>query len=302
MFTTTWFTQLFALLLTASASVFVRAAELKSGEYFITQSWSQEKDFKRPYLVHVPNDAPQKALPVIIVLHGNGGSAERQMKAILKTWNVIPKKRILIFPEGYKASWNIVSEKSKADDRGFVEAIVGDVSIHDNVRKDDFTIMGISNGAALANQIAIETRLEQIRCYITGVSPLNIHQFDGSAFKAKGEANNYSAIAYPLTGKRLMNISGTRDALVPYEGGDSKVIPARSGRLGFVAAEESIFIWARHMGHTGPQIASPTQVSNQVETFSYLAGKVVHHKVLEGGHGCTSAIGEKAFLDFLEAE
>jgi len=48
--------------------------ELKTGEYSITQSWSQEKDYKRRYLVNVPEGKNKKGWPVFIFLHGNGGN------------------------------------------------------------------------------------------------------------------------------------------------------------------------------------------------------------------------------------
>ena len=32
----------------------VAAKDLRSGEYSVTQTWSQETDFERPYWVHVP--------------------------------------------------------------------------------------------------------------------------------------------------------------------------------------------------------------------------------------------------------
>jgi hypothetical protein len=41
------------------------------------------------------------------------------------------------------------------------------------------------------------------------------------------------------------------DDLVPYMGGPSRAIPGKDGKLTFVAAEESTFVWARHMGHEG---------------------------------------------------
>ena len=80
----------------------------------------------------------------------------------------------MVFPDGYLKSWNIVSERSKADDRSFIETIVTKLCAYDNVQKDNFTIMGNSNGAALVNQLAIECRLPNIRNYVTGVSPLNV--------------------------------------------------------------------------------------------------------------------------------
>lgn len=76
-------------------------------------------------------------------------------------------------------------------------------------------------------------------------------QYDGKDFKAKGDDNNYTVAATPVKGRRLMNISGLKDDLVPYMGGPSRAIPGKDGKLTFVAAEESTFVWARHMGHEG---------------------------------------------------
>ncbi|MEM7392766.1 MAG: hypothetical protein AAF492_10495, partial [Verrucomicrobiota bacterium] len=105
----------------------------------------------------------------------------------------------------------------------------------------------------------------------------------------------------PMTGKRLLNISGTHDRLVPYRGGPSPVIPAKEGKLAFVHAEESIFLWARQMGYKGEQLTEPSRVEGRLEFFDYLGGDVIHVKVVDEGHGATGAIGEKGLLRFLEA-
>ena len=96
-----------------------------------------------------------------------------------------------------------------------------------------------------------------------------------------------------------MNISGARDELVPYDGGPSRVIPAKDGKLAFVAAEESTFVWARHMGYEGEQLTVPTKTSGDLEIFSYLDGDVAHCKVNNEGHGATHGISEEILLDFL---
>jgi len=52
----------------------------------------------------------------------------------------------------------------------------------ENVDPGSFTIMGASNCAALVNQLAIESKLPRIRNYISGVSQLNVWQYDGTYF------------------------------------------------------------------------------------------------------------------------
>ena len=288
--------------LTAGAVPLVDAAgHLKSGAYYITQSWSQETAFKRPYYVNVPESADRKKFPVFIFLHGNGGNAKAAMNGFMRRHTTMASKYVMVFPDGYKASWNIVSERSQADDLGFIEAIVKKLSTYDNIQKDNFSIMGNSNGAALVNQLAIESKLPNLRNYVSAVSPLNVYQHDGKNFKAKGTDNNYQTIATPMTGRRLMNISGTTDDLVPYHGGPSKHIPAKDGKLGFVDAEESIFLWAEQMGYDGEKLSKPSRIDGNLEIFSYLNGDVIHYKVVDEGHSASRAISEKILIEFLES-
>ena len=277
----------------------IGAKDLRSGDYTIRQSWKQEQNYERPYLVSVPETGRGK-LPVVVFLHGNGGNARGAMQGFLRRHRMLAKRYIVVCPEGYLKSWNIVSERSKADDLGFVEAIVEKLSGYDNVQADDFSIIGSSNGAALVNQMAIECRLPHIRNYVSGVSPLNAYQHDGTNFKARGENNGYRQAVEPLEGKRIMNISGTEDRLVPYRGGPSRVIPAKGGKLAFVDAEQSIFLWARAMGFDGKKLEAPSRVRGNLQVFSYLDGAVIHYKVVGGGHGAMGAVGESLLLDFLE--
>ena len=256
-------------------------AQQRSGNSSITQSWSQEKDFQRQYIVRVPDHQPGKRLPVFIFLHGNGGNA-RGASGFAKRNQQIASRYIMVFANGYAKSWNIVSERSKADDTKFIEAIITTLAKQPNVDPSNFSIMGVSNGAALVNQIAIESKLPNIRNLITSVSPLNGFQYDGKHFKLRGDGNNYDKIAQPVSGRRLMNISGTQDRLVPYGGGPSRAIPAKGGKLSFVDAEQSTYLWAKHYGYKGEKLTQPTRT--------------------EGGHGATDAVSERMLLAFLEGQ
>ena len=289
--------------LTVGDASFVEAAkQLKSGAYYITQSWSQETAFKRLYYVSVPERPNQQKFPVFIFLHGHGGNAKKAMDEFMRRHTTMASRYVMVFANGYKTGWNIMSEHSKADDLGFIEAIVKKLSTYDNIQKDNFSVMGNSNGAALVNQLAIESKLPNLRNYVSAVSPLNVYQHDGKNFKAKGADNNYQAIATPMTGKRLMNISGATDDLVPYRGGLSKYIPAKDGKLGFVDAEESIFLWARQMGYDGEKLSRPSRIDGKLEIFSYLNGDIIHYKVVDAGHGASEVISEKILREFLEGD
>ena len=285
-------------------SLFVGSAQndpIKTGQFSVTQSWSQEKDYQRPYFVRVPEAASGQRLPVVIFLHGNGGNGRDAMNHFTRRYPRIASRYVVVCPEGYRRSWNIVSEQSQADDLAFVETIVSELATRPNVAGNQFSIVGVSNGAALANQIAIESDMKQIRNLVTSVSQLNVYQHDGRNFKTRGRGNQYKKVARPMKGRRLMNISGTRDRLVPYTGGASPAIPAKGGKLAFVDAEKSTYLWAKQLGYTGQQLREPSRHDGDLKIYRYLDGDVVHYKVVGGGHGATGAISEAALLDFLQA-
>ena len=274
------------------------AAELVSGSYTITQSWSQEQDFERLYWVQVPAAAVERPLPLFIFLHGNGGNAEKA-QGMTRRYSQIARQYIMVFAQGYQKSWNIVSERSQAPDRAFIEAIVTELTAYGNVQADGVVLMGSSNGAALVNQIAIETQLDAFSHYITVVSQLNAWQYDGAHFKAKGSDNNYTEAVVPLRGKCLMNVSGANDQLVPYAGGPSQGIRAKDGKLTFVDAERSSFLWAQHYGYTGELLTQPTLSSQAMDRFSYLDGAVIHYKMNTRGHNAGGGVTEAMLLEFL---
>jgi len=197
-------------------------------------------------------------------------------------------------------SWNIVSERSQAPDREFIEAIVAELAEYSNVKDSGAVLMGSSNGAALVNQFAIETKLHHFSHYITVVSQLNAWQHDGTAFKAKGGDNNYAESVVPLKGKCLMNVSGVDDRLVPYSGGPSKGIRAKDGKLAFVDAEKSSYLWAQHYGYTGEQLSQPSESSEAMDTFSYLDGTVIHYKMNTRAHNAGGGLTEAMLLEFLD--
>ena len=78
-------------------SVPLAAAEknVESGQYFVTQSWSQEKNFQRPYYVNVPQRVGEQKLPVLIFLHGNGGTGKGAMHGFLRRHRTLANKYML---------------------------------------------------------------------------------------------------------------------------------------------------------------------------------------------------------------
>ena len=160
--------------------------------------------------------------------------------------------------------------------------------------------MGVSNGAALAHQLMAESQLPELRHFITSVCQLNVHQHDGKNFKAKGDDNSYAAIVSPMRGRRLLNIAGTEDEVIPYDGSPSPTVAGKDGGLAFLHAERSTFVWAQAMGYDGEQLEKPTRRRGAFHIYSYLDGDVVHYKVNGRGHDATNAVDERTLLDFIQ--
>ena len=182
-----------------------RTSRLESGKYTIQQSWSQERNARRPFYVSVPrSQRNQPKRPVFIFLHGNGGNAQGAM-------NGFKRHRKRIVSASISRCFRKAIEKAGTSSPSvprrmilrFIESIVLKLAKFDNVDSNNFTIMGASNGSAMVNQLAIESRLPNIRNYISGVSPLNVFQYDGGQFKAKGERNNYRVADDPCKRQAL---------------------------------------------------------------------------------------------------
>merc|ERR1719513_125082 len=89
-----------------------------SGAYDLTlsvsQTWSQEPaGYSRTAKVSVPATSEGQKVPVVLHLHGNGGQGNTQ---VLSSW--LGEDCVIVSADGYERSWNIFTEKSKADDVG----------------------------------------------------------------------------------------------------------------------------------------------------------------------------------------
>jgi poly(3-hydroxybutyrate) depolymerase len=264
--------------------------ELSTGTFTITQSWAQESDYARTVHVEVPDGSGP--FPVLLLLHGNGGQGSGMLAA-----HRYLEGRILVAPDGYERSWNIAEEASKAPDIAFAAEILTHLGRHDNVDPNDVAILGISNGSALTQRLLIEHESPDFHHAVTIVSPLSALQYrDGSFYGDPDNDGTWDTAQNPPTGRRILNVSGDEDGLVPYEGG--------SGVLGytFLPAEESAWRWATQMGFDGAQLASSAGIADasdeNVVTYTYPDVGVSHIKVVGGGH---NAGGVQAVQDQIAA-
>jgi hypothetical protein len=151
-----------------------------------------------------------------------------------------------------------------------------------NVNPNKIRVLGVSNGAGLANRIFIENNDTAIDIVCAVVSQLNDFQYHlGSFYKPSGltDANNlycgYNDVASPLNTRKYLSISNVNDQTIPYQGGISNVGAT------FLPAETAAFNIATYKGYTGSILTSGAVIGSgftAIAEFSYLSGDVVHLK------------------------
>merc|ERR1711892_43121 len=260
----------------------------------ISQTWSQEPNgYSRTAQVSVPATSAGQKVPVVIHLHGNGGQGNT---ATLSRW--LGNDCSIVSADGYERSWNIYTEKSKADDVSFIVDLIAKVGADiPAADMNNVNIIGTSNGAALTYSLIIGTGQDRpFRRAFPMVSSLISPQYHDSAFwkfttsAAAGEANNYDAAVVPAFDDNFeyAHFHGTEDGAIKYDGQSPG--PGFLGGADVIAAQKTDFLWAQAMGYTGAQLADSEGVSvgtdaKPVQSYTYLNGKVRHFKLVGEGHG-----------------
>jgi len=267
------------------------AAPLVSGSFKLSN---------RAYSVSVPVGAGP--FPVILLLHGNGGSGSRFLKDINDDLKVLTTTHILVAPDGPQNSWNIVAEKSKEDDALYVGTTLMNHLVEASNVKPEFTLFGHSNGAALTNRILIENDDARIVAAITDVSQLNTHQYHDGNFYIGGSDNSYTTVKSSLTKRKLLQLTGARDNVIPAAGGESPRIPAKTGKLKFLAWEESIYLFAKAYGFTGARDTATDDSTGKIQRVSYPDVHVSASNYKEAGHAVAPGDGNSEVLAFFDRE
>jgi len=201
----------------------------------------------RHYLVVQPDKLARSNRPLVILLHGNGSSAEMMigMDTIAgyrsEDWIRLAERErvLLIAPDGSKArsgkrAWNDcradAPTNATADDVGFIAELIDTAVSRLGADPERIYVFGSSNGGAMAYRLGIEMapRLAAI-----GVQ--------SALMPAQSRCKS------PATPVSVFVSHGTADPVMPYGGGKvgNWVLRERGSGIG---AEESVAVWRRLAG------------------------------------------------------
>ena len=240
--------------------------------------------------LYIPtNEAGPTGYPVMICLHGNGGSGTTINDPIYSTLG----DHIRVGPNGFFNSWNIVDENSTAPDIEYLRNLIKLLKTFTNVDSTRIRISGISNGAALACRAFVEIDDPAVDLIIPIVSQFHINEVNNFTqfFEPTDHLDTNGSLAdygysnqkVPATGRKILMMQNTNDNVIPYNGGGGVGIQ-------FIGARLCTYRMAQAMGWVGGEQNTGLTYQGDAATQLYRyningnANEVVHC-ASNGGHG-----------------
>lgn len=221
----------------------------------------------RTFRLHIPSGLPAgQAVPVVLALHGNGGTASALQSSSGWDATANTNRFVVAYPQGISGSWNAAGFSPNVDDVGFLKAIVDNVSTKVRVAPNSVYITGYSLGGAMSHHMAC-TQAD----YFAAAHPFIAHLWTAE-----------SASCSPSRPIAVQEFAGRSDNIVPYAGGPLTI----SGiTLNFLSAQNSYKRWAAINGCTGTTTTVLSSGNNIIEqTGSCNGGVKVGLGSLVGGH------------------
>lgn len=172
----------------------------------------------------------EQPAPLVIDLHGFGGSAERQRAGSGFAQLAIDEGFTVVWPNGHQASWNGgrfccgAAAALELDDVGYLRALVETIAADHPIDRDRIYVTGLSNGCAMAQRLAADAS-----DLVAAVGCMALYLLD------EPDAG-YEPVP-------VMEIHGTEDLLVPYD-----------GSVVMTGAEANVAAWADRNGCTGTPV------------------------------------------------
>ena len=160
-----------------------------------------------------------KLYPIVIALHGRGGSNTNWVQPLSKFTN--SGAFIGVYPQGHLNSWNLGQEPSNASDAVFISNIIDTLLTYSNVNDNKIFAVGNSNGSGMVNLLGgINKRLKAIAPIASQLT----------------ELTEIKSNAIPLS---IFQVNGDQDLLIPINGGLKLGHP-------FMSVSDSAKKWATH--------------------------------------------------------
>ncbi|MGD9368977.1 MAG: PHB depolymerase family esterase [Desulfobacteraceae bacterium] len=240
---------------------------------------------ERSYFLYIPSTRSKlTSLPLLIALHGGGGSAKEWPRYTNNGFESLAEKEsfILVYPEGLEGQWNdrrnfptSYAHTNNIDDVGFLASLIDYLVNKYPIDKDRVYVTGASNGGMMAHYLAANAA-DRIAAIATVIAAI---------------PKNLSGKLKPSQPVSLLMINGTEDPLVPWNGGVVKFGRQINGYV--MSVDDTIKFWVEHNKcNSEPEVTNlpdlsrrdGTTVSRAVHSGGKQNTEVVLYTIFGGGH------------------
>ena len=222
----------------------------------------------REYILYVPNSYDgTSSIPLLLNFHGFGGSASQYMQEADMRSLAEADTFILVYPQGScldgSSHWNPCptggDNKSTADDVGFVEAMISEISSQYNLDMERIYAAGYSNGGMMAYGLA--NYKSDLIAAVASVS--------GTMLNCTGPTS------HPMP---VVHLHGTSDGVVSYNGSND-----------WNSVQSTLDYWINFNNTVSTPIVNiDTTGGMTIEHYVYDQGdnsvSVEHYKYIGGDH------------------
>ncbi|MFZ6747078.1 alpha/beta hydrolase family esterase [Undibacterium sp. JH2W] len=209
----------------------------------VSSAYMDRPEGQRHYLLAQAQQAAPGKHPLLILLHGHGGTAthlfgQERLASPLSSWLSIADREHLVImaPDGSKGSdgkqgWNDCRRDAptspRTDDSALINSLIDKAIAEYNVDPARVYVMGMSNGGLMTLRLASEIapRLAAVATVGAGMAA----------------SSSCPPAETPLS---VMMVAGTKDPVMPYAGGDISFALLRS-RGSVLSAEASVEHWRK---------------------------------------------------------
>jgi polyhydroxybutyrate depolymerase len=232
--------------------------------------------YNRTYRVHIPSGiTPEESPALVLVLHGGGGTAEGMERSLTQGgWDSLSDiyRFLVVYPDGIGKNWNDgrhlndTAHHENIDDVGFLSALIDLLltEFHGDPKK--VYVTGISNGAMMSYRLAFD-----IPETIAAIAPV------AGAIPTDILPTNISG-----TPVSVIALSGTKDPLVPWDGG--MIGTQRNPRGTCISVPDSILFWVQRDN------CSKTPSSQWLANTNLLDFCRVHQNIYRNGSNNTEVV------------
>lgn len=221
----------------------------------------------REYILYVPQSYSNQAVPLLFNFHGFGDTAEQYINYADMRSLAESEQFILVYPQGScldgATHWNPClvegDNKSTADDLGFVEAMIDDISSNYNIDSERVYASGYSNGAMMAYGLA-----NYKNNLITAIASVS-----GAMLDCAGN------LSRPVP---VIHLHGTTDGVIPFNGNSD-----------YNSVQSTLDYWINFNNTSvNPIINTYSDQGLNIEHYLYDNGdnnvSIEHYKYIDGGH------------------